>query len=211
MASSFINQTPIIIYLIQKLKPKRVLDVGKGMGKYGFLLHEYLGIDNTKKIDAQKTLKELSAVIVDAVEVDVDLMLPHLSQIYNKVYFGDILKIKDDLPTYDLILMIDIIEHIDKKEAILALKDFLQKGSDIIIASPINFFQQDLYESDFEYHVSHWTSKDFKNLGFLDVQYLSEGAIYLLSNKKLNVLGFGNSLIKKFRRVGRSILNEMKF
>ena len=210
MASSFIDQTPVIIYLLQKLKPKKILDIGKGMGKYGFLLHEYLGIDNTKKIDPSKTLKELSNIVVDAVEVDEDLMLPHLSQIYNKVYFGDILKIRDDLPQYDLILMIDIIEHINKEEAILALKSFLQKGSDIIIATPINFFNQDLYESEFEHHVSHWTIKDLNKLGFVEVQYLNGGAVYLLSNKKIAIRGFGNSFIKKLRRVGRSIMNELK-
>ena len=210
MASSFIDQTPVIIYLLQKLKPKKILDIGKGMGKYGFLLHEYLGIDNTKKIDPSKTLKELSNIVVDAVEVDEDLMLPHLSQIYNKVYFGDILKIRDDLPQYDLILMIDIIEHINKEEAILALKSFLQKGSDIIIATPINFFKQDLYESEFEHHVSHWTIKDLNKLGFVEVQYLNGGAVYLLTNKKIVIRGFGNSFIKKLRRVGRSIMNELK-
>ena len=210
MASSFIDQTPVIIYLLQKLKPKKILDIGKGMGKYGFLLHEYLGIDNTKKIDPSKTLKELSNIVVDAVEVDEDLMLPHLSQIYNKVYFGDILKIRDDLPQYDLILMIDIIEHINKEEAILALKSFLQKGSDIIIATPINFFNQDLYESEFEHHVSHWTIKDLNKLGFVEVQYLNGGAVYLLTNKKIVIRGFGNSFIKKLRRVGRSIMNELK-
>ena len=37
MASSFINQVPVIINLIQRLKPNKVLYIGKGFGKYGFL------------------------------------------------------------------------------------------------------------------------------------------------------------------------------
>ena len=78
MGSSFIDQTPAIIHLLQKLQPKSVLDIGKGFGKYGFLLHEYLGIDNTKKIDPAKSIKEQSGIVVDAVEIDPDLMLPHL-------------------------------------------------------------------------------------------------------------------------------------
>ncbi len=209
MASSFINQTPAIIHLLQKLKPKKILDIGKGFGKYGFLIHEYIGIDNTRKINADKSLKDQSNVLIDAVEVDADLMLPHLPHIYNKIYFGDILQLYKQLPPYDFVLMIDIIEHINKEGALLLLKHFLQQGSKIIVATPKHFFQQELYESEFENHVSHWNLKDFKNLGFLDVQYFDAGAVYLLSNEKLDIRGFGNTWIKKIRRLARAFKNEL--
>lgn len=209
MASSFIDQTPIIIHLLQKLKPKRVLDIGKGFGKYGFLLHEYVGIDNTSKLNPEMSLKEQSKIHIDAVEVDPDLMLPHLSHIYNQIYFGDVLKIHKELPAYDLILMVDIIEHIEKEGAKLLLKELLQKESNIIIATPKSFFQQELYESVFENHVSHWSVKDFKDLGYLNVQYFDAGAVYMLSPQKLDIRGYGNTLIKKLRRIARSVKNEL--
>lgn len=209
MASSFIDQTPAIIHLLQKLKPKNILDIGKGFGKYGFLAHEYFGIDNTKKLDPKKTLKELSAISIDAVEVDEDLMLPHLSQLYNAIYFGDVLQLYNDFPKYDLVLMIDIIEHIDKEKALIMLKYFLSKGSKIIIATPKDFFEQELYESKFEHHVSHWTIKDFKELGNCTWQNINAGSIYLLSIEELDIRGFGNTFIKKIRRIARAIRNEM--
>lgn len=209
MASSFVNQIPTIIYLVQKLRPSTVLDIGKGFGKYGFLIHEYGGINNTKKLDPSKSLKELSDIKIDAVEIDADLMLPHLSQLYSSVYFEDILKLYPQLGNYDLVLMIDIIEHIEKKGAMELLAYFLKKGSKIIIATPIAFFEQELYESPFEHHISHWTKKDFESLGHLNIQYLDAGAIYLLSNERLDVRGFGNGLIKKLRRIARAIRNEI--
>ena len=116
MASSFINQVPTIIHLVQKLQPQKIFDVGKGFGKYGFLIHEYAGINNTKKLEPAKTLKEQSKITIDAVEVDADLMMPHLPQLYANVYFEDILQFYTRLTTYDLVLMIDIIEHVEKKE-----------------------------------------------------------------------------------------------
>jgi len=76
------------------------------------------------------------------------------------------------------------------------------------VATPIHFFEQELYESPFEHHVSHWKKKDFENLGYLNCQYFDAEAIYLLSNEKLDVRGFGNSIIKKFRRIARAIKNE---
>lgn len=129
MASSFSSQIPGIIYLITKLNPSSVLDVGKGFRKYAFLIHEYIGIDNKKKIDNTLTLKQLSSMKVDAVEIDKDLMLPYLEDLYEHIYFGDIKTIYAGLPKYDLVLMIDTIEHIEKVDAINILKYFLKKGT----------------------------------------------------------------------------------
>jgi hypothetical protein len=209
MASSFYTQLPVIINLIIKLQPKKLLDIGKGFGKYGFLIHEYVGIRPTQKINPAQSLKEQSQLLIDAVEADPDLMLPHLDQLYNKVYFGDILKIYRELPEYDLVLMIDIIEHINKEEAIHLVKHLLSRSNNIIIATPIDFFEQELYQSEFERHVSHWTRDDFKNLGFLDLQFFEEGAVYLLSKEKIDIRGFGNTWIKKIRRIARAIKNEL--
>ncbi|MCW3090880.1 MAG: uncharacterized protein JWP81_1949 [Ferruginibacter sp.] len=209
MASSFINQIPAIIHLVQKLQPKTILDIGKGFGKYGFLVHEYVGIDNTKKVDPAKTLKEQSNLLIDAIEIDADLMLPHLQQIYNKVYLGDVLKIYEEMVKYEMVLMIDIIEHINKGQALQLLRYLIQQGSTIIIATPIRYFKQELYESEFERHISHWSEQDFKKLGYLSAQYFDAGAVYLLSAEKYNIRGFGNSFIKKIRRIARAISNEL--
>lgn len=208
MASSFSIQIPTLIHLIQKLDPKTVLDIGKGFGKYGFLIHEYVGINNTKRLHPDKTLKEQSEIIIDAVEVDADLLMPHLPHLYANVFFEDILQLYPRLAAYDLVLMIDIIEHIEKNAAITLLRHLLLQGSKIIIATPVNFFEQELYESNFEHHVSHWKKKDFNNLGYLNVQYIDSSAVYLLSNEIIDIRGFGNSWIKKIRRLARAVKNE---
>lgn len=209
MASSFSSQIPSIIHLITKVNPSSVLDIGKGFGKYGFLIHEYVGIDNKKKIDHTLTLSQLSSIKIEAVEVDEDLMLPHLKDLYNNIYFGDVRKIYATLPKYDLVLMIDIIEHISKDDAKAILKHFLSNGSKMIIATPRKFFQQELYESEYENHISHWTANDFREFGYTDSQYFDAGAVYLLSPEKINIRGFGNSFIKKIRRLARAIKNEI--
>lgn len=209
MASSFVHQIPIIIHLVKSLNPTSVLDIGKGFGKYGFLIHEYAGVDNSKKINPNLSIKEQSRIKIDAVEIDPDLMLPHLSNLYGKVYFEDILKFYKNLPSYDLVLMIDIIEHIEKEPAINLLKFLLENGSKVIVATPVKFFEQELYESEFERHVSHWTKKDFKAIANVEVQYADAGAIYLLTKEQMNIRGFGNSVIKKLRRIARAIVNEI--
>jgi hypothetical protein len=74
MASSFPEQIPAIVYLLQQLqlndgRRSRMLDVGKGMGKYGFLAHEYVGMDRREAPEPLKTLAEQSRWTIDAVEI----------------------------------------------------------------------------------------------------------------------------------------------
>lgn len=211
MASSFSIQIPAIVHLLQQLKPRSVLDIGKGFGKYGFLIHEYVGIDNRKKVNSELSLTDQSNITVDGIEADKDLMLPHLNQIYSQIYFGDVFEIYLGLPVYELILMVDVIEHLDKEKSLPMLKYFLAKNSIILIATPLSFFEQNLYQSEFENHISHWSLKDFRNLGFVEYQYFDGGGIYLLSNKKIEIRGFGNSLIKKARRIARALRNEINY
>ena len=209
MASSFSSQIPAIVHVLLKLSPKSVLDIGKGFGKYGFLIHEYVGIDDQNRLNPELTMAQQSRIKIDAIEVDKDLLLPHLNQFYNEVFAEDVFEIYKSLPQYDLILMVDVIEHLDKEKAIAMLKYFLSKNSIILIATPVYFFKQELYQSEFEHHISHWKPGDFKNLGYVDHQYLDGGAIYLLSKEKMDIRGFGNSMLKKLRRIARAVRNEI--
>lgn len=209
MASSFLSQVPQIIYLISQLKPKSILDIGKGFGKYGFLIHEYIGIDNTKGLSPDKTMKEQSNVIIDAMEIDEQLFLPHLNQIYDKVYKGSILEMYSQLPNYDLLLMIDVIEHLNKDAALKMLEHFASRKIKMIIATPEKYFHQHLYNSPYEEHISHWQLSDFRKICFVEHQKIDGGVIYYLSPYKNSIRGFGNSPIQKLRRLARAVRNEL--
>jgi SAM-dependent methyltransferase len=210
MASSFPSQIPGIVHLLSQLRPKSILDIGKGFGKYGFLAHEYVGIPNNRKLDSHLTLREQSEVVIEAIEADGDLMLPHMEQIYEKVHFGDACEIYDKLErTYDIVLMIDIIEHLEKAKALELLRYFLAQNSTLIIATPVDYFEQHLYESVFENHVSHWTRSDFQRLGRIDMQIYDAGAVYMVSNRRHDIRGFGGKLIKRLRRLARAFKNEL--
>lgn len=209
MGSSFATQIPSIIHIVQQLKPKSIIDIGKGFGKYGFLIHEYLGIPTNFRIDPLKKMCDQSSVKIDAVEVDPDLMLPHLLHFYNNIYFKNINEIYKSLPNYDLVVMIDIIEHIEMNSAIEIVKHFIDNNSVVLIATPIHFFQQELYESQYERHVSHWKLEDFIKIAHTDVQKYSDGAVYLLSKNKLDIIGWGSHPIKKIKRIFRAIINEL--
>lgn len=209
MPSSFSSQIATILHLVSCIKPRKVLDIGKGYGKYGFLLHEYLGIPEDIKIDRTKSMKEQSRLEIDCVEVDEDLLLPHLGQFYREVIVSDIIRSYESLGAYDLVMMIDVIEHLPKADAIKIVKHFVEQGAHVLVATPHDFFEQERNQSVYEHHVSHWKLKDFRGIGFTDHQRVDAGMIYCISKQPFNYRGFGHSLIKRVRRILRSIKNEI--
>ena len=90
MASSFSSQISTIVYLISRLKPATLLDIGKGFGKYGFLLHEYYGIDKSIRPNPTLSLRDQSNLAIDAVESNPDYLWPHLDQFYRRIFSGRI-------------------------------------------------------------------------------------------------------------------------
>lgn len=208
MASSFADQIPVVIHLLQKLGPSTLLDIGKGFGKYGFLAHEYAGIAPSHKADPTKTLAQQSRLQIDAVEVERDFLWPHLSHLYRNVIVGKIEDIYVSLPHYDVVLMADVIEHIEKPAAKAIVKHLVDNGSIVIVATPKLFFQQHLYESGYEEHVSHWLPHDFSMVPFVDFQNTGAGRIYVLSRNPIEIRGFGNRLRTRLRRLARIIRDE---
>jgi hypothetical protein len=211
MASSFADQIPTVAYVLGRLNPKTVLDVGKGFGKYGFLLHEYVGIDYGKKPDPHRTLAQQSRIAIDAVEVNPSYQWPHISQFYREVYFGRVEELCDNLPAYDVVLMADVIEHIEKIDALRVVDSFLARGSTLLISTPRKFFQQELFESPDERHVSFWTVKDFQKPDRTVLyQKVGEGVIYVVKHGKMaNIRGFGNDFLAKARRLARFTFTEI--
>jgi hypothetical protein len=209
MASSFSSQIPLIVHLLSKLQPHSVLDIGQGFGKYGFLLHEYCGIDYSLRPNPGLSLRDQSCIAVDAVESNPDYLWPHLNQFYRRTYHGRIETLYESLPHYDTVLMADVIEHLKKEDAIRIVRHFVQAGSSAIISTPKEFFQQELFESADEHHLSHWTADDFRPLGSCDYQNVDAGRIFLISPRPLDIRGFGRSPIKRLRRIARAIQNEL--
>jgi hypothetical protein len=205
MASSFASQIPVIVHLMSSLAPASVLDIGKGFGKYGFLLHEYCGIDTSVRPNPAMTLGQQSRVTIDAVESNPDYMWPHLADLYRKIFTGRIERLYTELPQYDLVLMADVIEHLNKEDGFKVVSHFVRCGAAVIVSTPRNFFHQELFESSDEHHLSHWTPADFRSFENWDYQNAGAGRVYLISPRPFNITAFGNAPVTRLRRLARTI------
>lgn len=139
--------------------PKRILDVGCGYGKYSVLLREYLDPDP----------------IVDGVEAwEPYVENFKLKNLYSTLYVDNVLNLSQEvLDCYDLVMMGDVLEHIEKEDALKLLERM--KGW-IIIATPFDHFHTDEGLPPTEAHVSHWTEQDFIDTGRLDRYEVSYGS-----------------------------------
>ena len=146
--------------LVLALQPQSVLDIGSGFGKYGLLCREYLDLwDGRQKYEFVKQ--------IDGVEVFSKYITPIHKFVYNNIYNDDIIKLVYKLDfKYDLVLLIDVLEHIEKNEGRSLLKILVNKNKGILIGTPKNPSQQkDVFDNIYETHQSKWLKEDFETIG----------------------------------------------
>jgi 2-polyprenyl-3-methyl-5-hydroxy-6-metoxy-1,4-benzoquinol methylase len=76
------------------------------------------------------------------------------------VYDGDFLSVQ--LPRYDLVLMIDVLEHFDRDDGFASLRKATSVGAEVLISTPRRPRPQGAVKGNpFERHRSRWTAADF--------------------------------------------------
>lgn len=138
-------QIPWIVEIITREQPSSVLDLGAGYGKYGVLVREYTAPSR-----------------LDAVDVN-----PPRYPVYDHVYLGDLRQIERllpaDAPTYDLALIVDAIEHLEKPDAWALLDTLMHRriARRVLVATPWGFRPQEDPDLPYETHCSGWYPWEF--------------------------------------------------
>lgn len=136
-------QIPHVLDCLAAERPASVLDVGAGYGKYGCLAREYAG---SRRVDA------------------LDVQAPHLP-CYDHIYLGDVRALDsilpEDAPHYDLALLVDVIEHLEKPEGYRLLERLLARARRVLLTTPLGFRRQEVPGQPFETHRSGWYPWDF--------------------------------------------------
>src|SRR5215211_2061606 len=191
--------------LIISVKPFSVLDVGSGFGKYGVLCREYLEL-----WDGREEYKFLRRI--DGVEVFENYITPLHKYIYNNMYTENIINLVNNLDySYDLVLLIDVLEHFSKEEGILLLNNLLKKNSP----------QQDVFGNAFEIHKSLWKKEELSTLGkhyfirdnISHIVYITReqhSLNNLISRLKILKRSRNSSLVKSLKSTKNSIVKSLK-
>jgi SAM-dependent methyltransferase len=156
MPTSDIHNMNAIMSVITKLRPKSVLDLGCGFGKYGLLMREYLDVWDERFNRSDWTVN------LEAIEGCERYRSPVLDFIYNKVYYADASSVLPDLGRFDLILIADVIEHFEKAAARNLIAECFKHTGVVVVSTPVDFFAQGaLCGNEYEIHRCVFTDGDF--------------------------------------------------
>lgn len=140
---------PWVTKQVRKLRPATILDVGAGAGTYWQALH------NTVK--AHWTAIEIHEPYVQRFG---------LTGLYDEVIVGDFLT--EPLNHYDLVILGDVLEHVDEGQAGAMVAKALAIGR-VIAVVPVDHFEQgESHGNPHEAHLWHPTHEQMLTWGPVD-------------------------------------------
>ncbi len=173
-------------------KTSTVLDIGAGSGTYAdFFRDHFYGMDG-----------------IEIFEPYVDQFA--LREKYKNLFIQDATTF--DFNYYDLIIVGDILEHIEESEGIKFIERIYEKCNDLIIGIPFNSEQGVYYDNKYEIHLQpNLTNESFleKYKGFRPLCIRYDYGIYIKdnqSNKQLDI--FLDSTQLDFENVKQQLENQ---
>jgi len=156
MPSSHHFQLNEIIDLIIRTNPKKILDIGIGFGKYGFLSREYLELWNGSEEYDQWQRQ------IDGIEAFGKYITPAHRYIYNQIFIGDALKILPGITVhYDLVLLVDVLEHFTFEDGSRILEECRRISTNILVSVPkVVSPQEEVFGNPYEVHKYPWKKKE---------------------------------------------------
>ncbi len=173
MPTSTYVHVPTLIAYLQLVRPESVLDVGVGNGKIGFLARDLLDV-----MLGQRYRKRDWRVRIEGIEVFEDYLQDHQRFLYDRIHVGDAYEVIDTLGSYDVILLCDVLEHMERDRALR----FLDKCADhcdrsLIVGIPLGeaWTQEAVYGNPYERHRSFWRAADFEPAAREKFRYTFDG------------------------------------
>jgi len=147
-----------------------ILDVGMGFGKWGFLIR-----DTFDSGTAQNFKKKDWKINITGVETFTKLITPVQKHLYNKIIKKNIFDSIDELVKYDLVIMGDVIEHIEKQRAYKLLDELFKHTDNILVSTPLGFMPQGAWAgNNNETHLSGWEPADFKDYNVVEYKVFKD-------------------------------------
>lgn len=168
MPTGIVEKIPLIMRAIKTRHQSHgritsVLDIGIGWGKFGILCREYL----SSNYDAMKTDEDDWEFRLDGVEICQNYIMKYIHALYTHVWPIDVRDFCNEPEvwihpwSWDLVLMIDVLEHISKEDGHKVLQTLLEYTRWLVISVPTKLIPQNVkvYHPQ-EQHLCCWQLED---------------------------------------------------
>ena len=140
---------------------------------------------------------------IDGVEAFKGYITPLHKFVYNRIYDEDIMDVLDQIDfSYDLVLILDVLEHLDKQQGKLLLTKILQTNDGAVVSTPKKVsLQKDVFDNKYEIHKSQWKDE----LSSFGTSFLLSDPVshigYLSHDKRQVVALKSEFIMRKLRRL----------
>ena len=151
--SPYSHMETFIGFLMQS-RPRSILDVGLGNGKWGFLARDCLDVMLNEAYHRSRW-----KVRIDGIEAYPDYIQDHQRAIYDTIHIGDAFDVIDHLAQYELVILGDVLEHFEKARAWEFFDKCIahaERNLAVFIPLGNTWRQPAIYGNPFETHRSVW-------------------------------------------------------
>lgn len=161
MMTSFVDNIPVIVKAVAELRPKNILDIGAAFGKYGLLIREALLSIQAEETEDIHPSPDFRLVACENSRYFIDK--PLLPAIYDEVCEKNAKELSaDELSQFDIILLIDVIEHWTKEEWLRFIEK-IPETTKVLISTPKDVYFYEKHYYDCPPHISQYSEWDFKD------------------------------------------------
>lgn len=158
MPSSRPDHLSALAYLVERVAPKSILDLGIGSGFKGAFFREYTDVWDHGIIDRKDAIK------IHGVEIFPEYRNPLWDQ-YDYVHIGDILTHlgTQKANSWDFVHCGDVIEHLTRPQGLQLISDMrrVARLAAVIVTPVVVLKQGTVFGNEHEHHVSQWQGPDF--------------------------------------------------
>jgi len=175
---------PHVISVVLQLRPKSILDVGIGFGKWGYIFREYTDIV-ASELDPPRYAKAGWKTRIEGIEGYEAYLHDGHKFIYDRIHVGDALEVLPKLGRYDLIFFGDVIEHFPLAQGKGLLREALGHAAHCVLLTTPKYETQQgaVCQNPLEKHRSLWKPRDFRDIGPCKIA-LADPTMYVVAYPK---------------------------